>query len=119
MHSDAPEIEKYTDPTKRHEFVLLFDVKSGNPNGDPDAGNLPRVDPETMHGLVTDVSLKRKVRDYVAGVLGQPIFIQSKVALNALIYDSFKEAGAQPTEITLSEEEMDNEELTAWLQDKA
>src|SRR5918994_1165467 len=103
----------------RYEFVYLFDVKNGNPNGDPDAGNLPRMDPETMHGLVTDVSLKRKVRDYVAGVLGQPIFIQSKVALNTLIYDSFKEAGAQPTEITLTKEEMENEELTAWLQDKA
>lgn len=49
----------------RYDFVLLFDVADGNPNGDPDAGNLPRVDPETGHGLVTDVSLKRKVRDYV------------------------------------------------------
>ncbi len=55
----------YTDVTKRHDFVLLFDVTDGNPNGDPDAGNLPRVDPETMHGLVTDVAIKRKVRDFV------------------------------------------------------
>lgn len=55
----------HLDVTKRHDFVLLFDVTDGNPNGDPDAGNLPRVDPETMHGLVTDVALKRKVRDYV------------------------------------------------------
>jgi CRISPR-associated protein Csd2 len=54
-----------TDVTRRHDFVLLFDVRDGNPNGDPDAGNLPRVDPETMQGLVTDVALKRKVRDYV------------------------------------------------------
>jgi len=45
----------YTDPSRRHDFVLLFDVTDGNPNGDPDAGNLPRVDPETMQGLVTDV----------------------------------------------------------------
>ncbi|MBX3634233.1 MAG: type I-C CRISPR-associated protein Cas7/Csd2 [Rubrivivax sp.] len=50
----------------RHDFVLLFDVKDGNPNGDPDAGNLPRLDAETGHGLVTDVSLKRKVRNFVA-----------------------------------------------------
>lgn len=50
----------------RHDFVLLFDVQDGNPNGDPDAGNLPRVDPETMHGIVSDVALKRKVRDYVS-----------------------------------------------------
>ncbi|GAB7217501.1 type I CRISPR-associated protein Cas7 [Dickeya oryzae] len=49
----------------RYEFVLLFDVKDGNPNGDPDAGNLPRVDAETGQGLVTDVCLKRKIRNYV------------------------------------------------------
>ena len=54
-----------TDVERRHDFVLLFDVRDGNPNGDPDAGNLPRVDPETMQGLVTDVAVKRKVRDYV------------------------------------------------------
>ena len=53
------------DINHRHDFVLLFDVRDGNPNGDPDAGNLPRVDPETMQGLVTDVAIKRKVRDYV------------------------------------------------------
>jgi CRISPR-associated protein Csd2 len=52
----------------RYDFVLLFDVKDGNPNGDPDAGNLPRIDAETGHGLVTDVSLKRKVRNYVGMV---------------------------------------------------
>lgn len=49
----------------RYEFVYLFDVKDGNPNGDPDAGNQPRVDPETGNGLITDVSLKRKIRNYV------------------------------------------------------
>ena len=57
--------ELITDPTRRHDFVLLFDVTDGNPNGDPDAGNLPRLDPETMQGLVSDVAIKRKVRDYV------------------------------------------------------
>jgi CRISPR-associated protein Csd2 len=60
----------YTDPARRHEFVVLFDVTDGNPNGDPDAGNLPRVDPETMHGLVTDVCLKRKVRNWVGAIHG-------------------------------------------------
>ena len=55
----------YADPARRQDFVLLFDVTDGNPNGDPDAGNLPRVDPETMQGLVTDVCLKRKVRNYI------------------------------------------------------
>lgn len=54
-----------TDISRRHDFVLIFDVTDGNPNGDPDAGNLPRLDPETMQGLVTDVAIKRKVRDWV------------------------------------------------------
>jgi CRISPR-associated protein Csd2 len=57
--------QTHLDVTRRHDFVLLFDVQDGNPNGDPDAGNMPRVDPETMQGLVTDVSIKRKVRDWV------------------------------------------------------
>lgn len=61
----------HLDPARRHDFVLLFDVTDGNPNGDPDAGNLPRVDPETMEGLVTDVALKRKVRDYVDAARGE------------------------------------------------
>lgn len=56
---------KLNDPKKRYDFILAFDVRDGNPNGDPDAGNLPRIDVETMQGLVTDVALKRKVRNYV------------------------------------------------------
>ena len=52
----------------RYEFVILFDVENGNPNGDPDAGNMPRVDPESGLGLVTDVCLKRKIRNYVETV---------------------------------------------------
>src|SRR3954464_14263753 len=75
-----------TDPNRRHDFVLLFDVTDGNPNGDPDAGNLPRVDPETMQGLVTDVCIKRKIRDWVAAVRGTEsrykIYIQGDDALN-------------------------------------
>jgi len=63
-------MDKYVNPELRHDFTILFDVSDGNPNGDPDAGNLPRVDPETGHGLVTDVCLKRKVRDYVSTVRG-------------------------------------------------
>lgn len=73
----------------RYDFVLLFDVKDGNPNGDPDAGNLPRLDAETGRGLVTDVSLKRKIRNYVEMVKGkQPgfhIFIKEKAVLNQKI----------------------------------
>jgi CRISPR-associated protein Csd2 len=74
----------HCDPTKRHDFVFLFDVTNGNPNGDPDAGNLPRVDAETNRGIVTDVCIKRKVRDYAQGVLGRSIFIQGETALNTL-----------------------------------
>ncbi len=70
----------------RYDFVLLFDVKDGNPNGDPDAGNLPRVDPETGQGLVTDVCLKRKVRNFVGVTKGeQPpyeIYVKEKAILN-------------------------------------
>ena len=61
----------HLDPARRHDVVLLFDVTDGNPNGDPDAGNLPRVDPETMQGLVTDVAIKRKVRDWVDATRGE------------------------------------------------
>jgi CRISPR-associated protein Csd2 len=56
----------HLDPNKRHDFILLFDVTDGNPNGDPDGGNMPRTDAETSHGLVTDVCLKRKIRNYIS-----------------------------------------------------
>ena len=72
--------------TNRYDFVLLFDVKDGNPNGDPDAGNLPRMDAETGHGLMTDVSLKRKLRNFVGMAKGeQPpyeIYVKEKAILN-------------------------------------
>lgn len=76
----------------RIDFVYLFDVQDGNPNGDPDAGNLPRVDAETGLGLVTDVCLKRKVRNYVAVAKGlapgYDIFIKQKAVLNKLIQEA-------------------------------
>ena len=68
----------------RYDFVILFDVKDGNPNGDPDGGNLPRVDAETGHGLVTDVCLKRKVRNYIAlkkDIRNHMIFILKKSSI--------------------------------------
>lgn len=81
--------------TNRYDFVLFFDVKDGNPNGDPDAGNLPRVDPETGHGLVTDVCLKRKVRNYVqlsnGDKKGYDIFIKEKAILNNLIDEAHEQ----------------------------
>ena len=78
----------------RYDFVLIFDVKDGNPNGDPDAGNLPRIDPETGHGLVTDVCLKRKVRNFVQlsdKGAGYDIFVKEKAILNNLIADAHKD----------------------------
>lgn len=70
----------------RYEFVILFDVENGNPNGDPDAGNMPRVDPESGYGLVTDVCLKRKIRNYVETVKedseGYRIYVKDGVPLN-------------------------------------
>ena len=70
----------------RYDFVILFDVENGNPNGDPDAGNMPRIDPETGLGLVTDVCLKRKIRNYVEMVKedeqGYKIYIKENVPLN-------------------------------------
>ena len=70
----------------RYEFVVFFDVENGNPNGDPDAGNMPRVDPESGYGLVTDVCLKRKIRNYVETVKedekGYRIYIKENVPLN-------------------------------------
>jgi len=78
---------RHLDTDRRQDFVLLFDVSDGNPNGDPDAGNMPRVDPETMQGLVTDVAIKRKVRDWVDALRGDEgpykIYVQSGEALNA------------------------------------
>ncbi len=72
--------------SKRHDFVLIFDVTNGNPNGDPDSGNMPRMDPETGHGLVSDVSLKRKIRNYVdlarTGKDGHHIYVQEGSILN-------------------------------------
>ena len=87
------------DPTHRHDFLLLFDVTDGNPNGDPDAGNMPRVDPETMQGLVTDVCLKRKVRNFVSltksGESGYEIYVNDKgVALNTLHQEGYDQKPA-------------------------
>lgn len=104
----------HTDARKRHDFVLLFDVTNGNPNGDPDAGNLPRVVPDTMHGLVTDVAIKRKIRDYVALTGSGSIFIQSQTALNSLIFKAFRDTGLQPPQIPI-----DDDETIEWLNENS
>lgn len=104
----------HTNPATRHEFVLLFDVKDGNPNGDPDMDNMPRIDPETRHGLVTDVSLKRKVRDYVHIVLEQEIFIQSKVALNKVIEEAGEAIGEAPGKSKTTNESVKDEMIRRY-----
>ena len=87
-----------SEPIKnRYDFVILFDVENGNPNGDPDAGNMPRIDPETGHGLVTDVCLKRKIRNYVETAKedaeGYRIYIKDQVPLNRSDSEALKYLG--------------------------
>ena len=89
-----------SEPIKnRYEFVILFDVENGNPNGDPDAGNMPRVDPETGLGIVTDVCLKRKIRNYVETVkedeAGYRIYVKDGVPLNRSDNESFLQVGIE------------------------
>lgn len=93
-----------SEPIKnRYDFVVYFDVENGNPNGDPDAGNMPRVDPEEGYGLVTDVCLKRKIRNYVEAVKeGEPgfdIYIKDSVPLNASDRKAYEHLGIDSKEI--------------------
>jgi CRISPR-associated protein Csd2 len=108
----------YQDTTRRHDFVLIFEVTDGNPNGDPDAGNLPRVDPETMQGLVTDVCLKRKVRDWVDATRGTEanfkIYVQNKgIALNALHRRAYEAENIKSTGTKQKREEV--EKTRFWM----
>ena len=117
--SDSPAVQN------RHEFVLFFDVTNGNPNGDPDAGNLPRLDPETNQGLVSDVALKRKVRNYVAlarpDAPGHEIYMSEGATLNnqhkrawaAVMPDATKADELKK----LPKEEVKSRELTRWMCD--
>lgn len=103
----------------RYEFVILFDVENGNPNGDPDAGNMPRIDPETGHGLVTDVCLKRKIRNYVETVMeGEPgyrIYIKDGVPLNRSDAEACAHVGVDPDKLKAAKK--DNEKLDLLLRD--
>ena len=86
--------------SNRYEFVLLYDVENGNPNGDPDAGNMPRIDPETGYGIVTDVCLKRKIRNYAEMVkgdaVGYRIYIKEGIPLNANHKEAYLAVGLEP-----------------------
>lgn len=111
----------------RYDFVLLFDVTDGNPNGDPDAGNMPRIDPETMRGFVTDVALKRKVRDYIETLKKQPdgtwengfrIYVQHQgrggLALNQQHELSHKAVGIDPKDAKNPPQDK-REEARMWM----
>ncbi len=104
-----------SEPIKnRYEFVLLFDVENGNPNGDPDMGNMPRVDPQTGHGIVTDVCLKRKIRDYVdlvkSDVPGYDIYVKSGAVLNEQHKKAYDYLGIEP-----SNKKPKDDELTRFM----
>lgn len=103
----------------RYEFVILFDVENGNPNGDPDAGNMPRVDPETGLGLVTDVCLKRKIRNYVETVkedaTGYRIYIKDGVPLNCSDAEAY--AALDVTEKTVKAKKKENPDLDRNIRD--
>ena len=102
----------------RYEFVYLFDVTNGNPNGDPDDGNRPRIDPETNRGLVSDVCLKRKIRNYVAlekdGGARHAIYMQEKAILNLQHKLAYQVVGIEPDK-KLPKDSKKADELTQWM----
>jgi CRISPR-associated protein Csd2 len=102
----------------RYDFVYFFDVTDGNPNGDPDAGNLPRIDPETNQGLVTDVCLKRKIRNFVAAthgeIPGQRIYVREKAVLNTLHKEAYLATDQKP-DSKLPKDEQKAKSLTSWM----
>ena len=103
----------------RYEFVYLFDVTNGNPNGDPDAGNMPRLDPETSKGLVTDVCLKRKIRNFVQlteeGKPGYDIYVQEKSILNLQNKKAYEALGIVPESKKMPKDEAKAREITQWM----
>ena len=109
--------------TRRHDFVFYFDVTNGNPNGDPDAGNLPRLDPETNRGLVSDVAIKRKIRNYVALAKaeepGHEIYMRDGATLNLEHDRAWKAVMPEVTKAEdkkkLPKEDAKAQALTRWM----
>ena len=105
--------------THRYDFVLFFDVENGNPSGDPDAGNMPRIDPETGLGLVTDVCLKRKVRNYVElakeGDTYYRIYVQEKAVLNQKNQEAYTALSLKAEPKRLPKKPDDARAVTAWM----
>lgn len=99
----------------RYEFVIVFDVENGNPNGDPDAGNMPRVDAETQLGIVTDVCLKRKIRNYIETVKedadGYRIYIKDGVPLNSSDLQAYKALNIDPKNVEKAKKDKENLDL--------
>ena len=105
--------------SNRYEFVLLYDVENGNPNGDPDAGNMPRIDPETGYGIVTDVCLKRKIRNYVEMVKGDAagyrIYIKEGIPLNANHKEAYKSVNLPIDDKNFKAKPDDVQRARAWM----
>ncbi|MCX7698426.1 MAG: type I-C CRISPR-associated protein Cas7/Csd2 [Candidatus Goldbacteria bacterium] len=105
----------------RYEFVVLYDVENSNPNGDPDAGNLPRIDYETGYGIVTDVCIKRKVRNYVeitrAGKKGFDIYVKDGAILNNLNKKAYEALKIKPEEKKLPDDEKEAAAITKFMCD--
>lgn len=103
----------------RYEFVYFFDVNNGNPNGDPDAGNMPRLDPESSKGLVTDVCLKRKIRNFIElsceNEAGYEIYVKEKSVLNLQNKRAYEALGVEPEAKKLPKDEAKAREITAWM----
>tara|TARA_B100000519_G_scaffold13470_1_gene10111 strand:- start:8204 stop:9073 length:870 start_codon:yes stop_codon:yes gene_type:complete len=103
----------------RYEFVYFFDVTNGNPNGDPDAGNMPRLDPESSKGLVTDVSLKRKIRNYIQlseeNSPGYDIYVQEKSVLNQQNQKAYDALEIKPESKKLPKDQAKAKEVTDWM----
>lgn len=106
--------------TNRYDFVFLFDIRNGNPNGDPDNGNMPRIDNDTQKGLVTDVALKRKIRNYVelkhAGAPPNRIYMREKAILNQTHAEAYAALGVKPDAKKLPKEE-EGRNITRWMCD--
>lgn len=103
----------------RYEFVYLFDVTNGNPNGDPDAGNMPRLDPESSKGLVTDVCLKRKIRNFIelteVDTQGYDIYVKEKSVLNSQNKKAYDALDIKPVDKKLPKEKDKAQAITDWM----
>ncbi len=103
----------------RYEFVYLFDVTNGNPNGDPDAGNMPRLDPDSSRGLVTDVCLKRKIRNFIelteGDTAGYDIYVKEKSVLNLQNKKSYDALGIKSESKKLPKDKNEAAKITAWM----